>query len=52
MTIFSVGVGGEGRGDIFVNHACLEIQEQYTLEQYYYIPLYRQQILTVWFGRE
>ena len=35
-------------------HSCLDIkiQQQYTLEQYYYIALYRQQILTVWLGRE
>ena len=30
----------------------IKIQKQYTLEQYYYITLYMQQIPTVWLGRE
>ena len=39
-------------GNISIIHACiLKIQEQYAVEKYY-IALYRQQIPTVWLGRE
>ena len=38
-------------GDISIS-LYIKIQEQYTLEEYYYIALYRQQIPTVWLGRE
>ena len=54
---FFGGGGGGGGGDNPPKnfyHSCLyiKIQEQYTLEQYYYIRLYRQQILAVWLGME
>ena len=37
---------------LYLSFMYIKIQEQYVLEQYFYIALYRQQILTVWFGRE
>ena len=45
---------GEGGGWWYFYHSFpyIKIQEQYKLEQYCYIALYRQQILTVWLGRE
>ena len=52
---FFLGGGGVGAGEgRHFYHSCLylKIQQQFTLEQYYYIALYRQQILTVWLGRE
>ena len=58
VCVFGGGGGGgwgvEGRGGRHFYHSCLyiKIQKQYTLEQYYYTALYRQQIPTVWFGRE
>ena len=41
-------------GGGYFYHSCLyiKIQEQHTLEKYYYIALYRQKIVTVWLGRE
>ena len=53
MTIFFL-FWGEGGGGGYFYHSCqyMKIQEQYTLEQYYHIALYRQQILTVWLGSQ
>ena len=36
----------------YLSFMYIKIQEQYILEQYFYIALYRQQIPTVWLGRE
>ena len=41
-----------GGGYFYHSYLYIKIQEQYALEQYYYIALYRQQIVTVWLGRE
>ena len=47
-------VAVEGGIDISIIHVCILkfISNIITLEQYYYIALYRQQIATVWLGRE
>ena len=49
-----MGLWGDGGGGWHFYHSCLyiKIQEQYTLEQYYYIALYKQQIPTVWLRKE
>ena len=36
----------------YLSFIYIKIQEQYILEKYFYIPLYRQQIPTIWLGRE
>ena len=36
----------------YLSFMYIKIQEQYILERYFYIALYRQQIPTVWFARE
>ena len=46
-------VVGRGRSEHFYHsYLSIKIQEQYTLEQYYYIALYRQKIPTAWLERE
>ena len=42
----------EGGIDTSIIHIFILIQEQFTLEQYYYIAIYRKQIPTVWLARE
>ena len=43
---------GEGGIDVSISHICILIQEQFTLEQYYYMAIYREQIPIVWLARK